>query len=1257
MIRLYSLLFSTLLMLFAHSSQAVNSNEEVFDDYEYGFYVKQFTQTRSERLDFYTPGAWPAGTGTVAGDVLAKLNSAIAYTYLGRSYELAISSEELDEHLFNLFWPLPTRLLLSSWDKAELYPNQLKNQDQELLLNYFWRQFETRFTENEGQPANTPADTWRWANDSENHLFTKQSTYLLVSQILKEVSPYNTYTIDGKNAEQIYQEWRTHWHHRLDEYLKGGLIIEAAAAGYLKYTYASILNIADFSADAELSLKARTLIDMILANAAIESLPNHARGGSKSRKGSLSGIEQDSTVTLARTYLTNNVLGDIFGAVVSTSGYYPSEAIINLWLNASQSKHYEVYGARPGVLHTNTLDVDADNSVLRYSYVTPDYVMGSAMIEAGKREYAEVTAEARYLSLVGRPSTEHASDLLSTPITVFGGGGYLCMDKIIAVQDRSVLVFQNNIDFYRNGKKPCWGTPNAQSSTQFSRRLDDGSTVTYLRSDDELFNWEKYDPNRNHVDIAVTHDVNNEGDKKDIKVSQEGEFTFLEYPDGNTFVSIQAINKIPECEQENPFDVRVGGYNPDPYNQTIDSGYGMQDIVLNCDKFAPIAVEVGRKKHYQNFNIFKTDMKAKHNRFDEIKTPTASGTVSSYFYQASIRSSLNLNDRFLDNSSIIDYPASTEPVVVTSNQSGNSNNSQWPFENNYYDFQHGDYIEYEFDIAEAGNYHLFGRFISPDGGRNSVYISFNGGGQKAWHLDKRSTWDWQDFKVDNAQQSFYLPKGSNRVRVSTREVGTLFDALILSQASELPEPANVELVEFVNGSEPYSKQNKVDINRIPEFTQAHLSSPYLQSDKEGTWSIRGKQYGTVSFFREQQFYRYDGYFVEAEEMDLVSGGKETQSNDILQSEVLYLKDRGTLEHRFEDIAPGNYRLVLHTKTGENPELKPGNQDSFYVALGSTENVVTTSSSWTWSLAHDATDPQRKELLHKHLGGDLTVSIRERESYSLIDAILLVPEPSTLDLMRHAYDKPDCWLLYNDQLDVQSCGPSNAHWDLNLNHSSLYELSGITEAQNGSDNSFWVASAGVNHKTWSFNWGAPNWGAPEWTSFNNNDPVNEPEELLIDKDDAWLELRKRENNAVISQLKLTKKHLNTFVFNSENFSSNTGFEILGDPSSMSKNILKSVTGKSVRFDFEISQPAYYCLNARTLAMNGNTDSLFYSFNGEEQETWQTGAYSSYLSERVHNRVSDDTEEMACRYFDKGSNQLLIKGRENGLQIDYLYLHQI
>ena len=115
--------------------------------------------------------------------------------------------------------------------------------------------------------------------------------------------------------------------------MKGGLIIEAAAAVYLKYTYASILNIADFSADAELSLKARTLVDMILANAAIESLPNHARGGSKSRKAILENMLQDSTATLARTYLTNNVLGDIFGTIVSTSGYYPSEAICSGQVN------------------------------------------------------------------------------------------------------------------------------------------------------------------------------------------------------------------------------------------------------------------------------------------------------------------------------------------------------------------------------------------------------------------------------------------------------------------------------------------------------------------------------------------------------------------------------------------------------------------------------------------------------------------------------------------------------------------------------------------------------------------------------------------------------------------------------------------------------------------------------------------------------------------------------------------------------------
>ena len=63
-------------------------------------------------------------------------------------------------------------------------------------------------------------------------------------------------------------------------------MIEAALATYLKYT------IADFSADAELRLKTLTFLDMILASAAIESLPNSARGDSRSRKNILEQISQ-----------------------------------------------------------------------------------------------------------------------------------------------------------------------------------------------------------------------------------------------------------------------------------------------------------------------------------------------------------------------------------------------------------------------------------------------------------------------------------------------------------------------------------------------------------------------------------------------------------------------------------------------------------------------------------------------------------------------------------------------------------------------------------------------------------------------------------------------------------------------------------------------------------------------------------------------------------------------------------------------------
>ena len=101
--------------------------------------------------------------------------------------------------------------------------------------------------------------------------------------------------------------------------------------------------------------------------------------------------------------------------------------------------------------------------------------------------------------------------------------------------------------------------------------------------------------------------------------------------------------------------------------------------------------------------------------------------------------------------------------------------------NNHYNAPDvGDVLTYEFDVAEAGTYHIFGHVSANSASDNSFWVRIDGGDWVQWHLQVTGAgnWEWQivtnGFSHDPV--TYDLSEGSHTLEISIRENGTLVDS-------------------------------------------------------------------------------------------------------------------------------------------------------------------------------------------------------------------------------------------------------------------------------------------------------------------------------------------------------------------------------------------------------------------------------------------------------------------------------------------------
>jgi len=232
---------------------------------------------------------------------------------------------------------------------------------------------------------------FKYVSQSDNHTTLQASTILLATQMLRQGNP---------EYARLYEDWRDWWSAFLDSLARRGFW-ETASPTYVERHLAPIYNLYDFCEDPLIRKKAEMLIDWYWAEITLELLPS-ARGGAKMRvydavegdRGSISA-RNDCMYGVYYLYFGGSAFeqtpsmpnAEMYSAIFATSSYRLPDVLLELGANPEARGSFEIKERRKGscFIWDRPNEDDQPYNSRRYTYVTPDYVLGSFQTDADKQ--------------------------------------------------------------------------------------------------------------------------------------------------------------------------------------------------------------------------------------------------------------------------------------------------------------------------------------------------------------------------------------------------------------------------------------------------------------------------------------------------------------------------------------------------------------------------------------------------------------------------------------------------------------------------------------------------------------------------------------------------------------------------------------------------------------------------------------------------------------------------------------------------------
>jgi len=364
---------------------------------------------------------------------------------------------------------------------------------------------------------------------------------------------------DGKTYTPAdhYKAWVDYFHTYFTQRANKGFFLEVASPGYMAVSVSYLTDLFDLVDDRSLRQKAEKFLDAVWADWAVDQL-NGVRGGAKTRVKD-GNIWKGAMYRQARFY---------FGGEGSAERHYFTQLLSDfelkpiLWSLALDRqglgefaylsrKPGEAENKRPRPLGTErTMLTDTESRLVRYSWITPDYIMGSQM-DHPSAVHSHLSVQARWLGITFKGKNGpriYPTDEVNTE-------GWTNEHALLrAVQDQNVMVVQQARRWFQIN--PAWYPAKTMTRNDFS---------IYF------------------------------GDSHDRIVEKQG-WIFVEH--GDAFAAVRVVIGNDEATPG-----LQSALVEDSYSWSADN----KRIILN-DKYAGMIFETSRRAHHKNIEAFMDDI-------------------------------------------------------------------------------------------------------------------------------------------------------------------------------------------------------------------------------------------------------------------------------------------------------------------------------------------------------------------------------------------------------------------------------------------------------------------------------------------------------------------------------------------------------------------------------------------------------------------------------------------------------------------------
>ena len=366
---------------------------------------------------------------------------------------------------------------------------------------------------------------------------------------------------------------------------------------------------------------------------------------------------------------------------------------------------------------------------------------------------------------------------------------------------------------------------------------------------------------------------------------------------------------------------------------------------------------------------------------------------------------------------------------------------------------------YEIEIAQAGDYVLWGRVIAPTGEDDSFYIQMDDGEDNVWDVLQGSSWGWDQTNNRDVADPvvFFLTAGHHTLRIKPMEDGTQIDKLLLTNDAEYIPTGFGEPAE--NLPEPLPDLVVTSITTHPAMpTPGEEVSIEVKIKNQGTGNANG--------------FRIDWY---------ADAGTSPSLNE-----------HGDAGEDVTSLAPGAEYTMVATYTGYS---SPG-------AYSMWAQVDTDGSVEESNEANNILGPQAI------FAAEIENHWFEAEYADSMDAPFAISDDGSASEGKYLS-------IPNGEGNYDSPGSIAAVYEIEIAQAGDYVLWGRVIAPTGEDDSFYIQMDDGEDNVWDVLQGS-SWG---WDQTNNRD-VADPVVFFLTAGHHTLRIKPMEDGTQIDKLLLT-----------------------------------------------------------------------------------------------------------------------------------------